>query len=179
MRTSLTRRRTGILLAAVAIISSCSFEMYAESQPPDIRESQMRARITGEGILISFPIAVAARKLEGTLTVELIDTMGRKVSAASSPVSLKHGESSASVLVAWPQFTQQSDWKERRYMLMWTSVRYRLTLAVSENQVVTELAGIRALGPAVEGLFTLRTIVPRAPGVGSSVHVRVFTENPF
>src|SRR5262249_19754794 len=179
MTTSLIRRRITILLAALVSIISISFEMYADSRPPVVRESDMRARISGDGILVMLPTAIGPKSLEARLAIDLVDTTGGELASATSSVRLQRGDNAVSVHVSWPGFANESDWEERRDMLMWTRVRYRLTTNAPENCAASEVTGTRALGPAVEGFFTLRSIVPWEPGLGAPVHVRVFAENPF
>ena len=165
----------------VVTVVSLTFTVSYLAAPaaPIVREADMSADVSRDSVTITTPITSRGGSFRGTLTLELLDTSETRMAGASAPVELTRGESTAVIRIDWPQFAEKRDWEERRDLLMWTRVRYRLTVNPSKDRAIDEVSGVRALGPIVKDLFVLRVIAPSEPALEHPAHIRVFAENPF
>ena len=179
MRVAHTRQLTTILLPAGLLLLIVALNYFAAPASPRVREEAMRAEVAEKAVTITVPITLGSGSFKGTLTLELLDTSGAKTAGASMPIEFGQGEHSPSLRIRWPEFAEETDWTNRRDLLMWTRVRYRLAPLVSMDCVAREVTGIRGLGMMMDNLFTLRVLAPYEPSQDAPAYIRVFAENPF
>ncbi|MBI3653582.1 MAG: carboxypeptidase regulatory-like domain-containing protein [Acidobacteria bacterium] len=175
MRSAVLRWLLVVGCLSVALV----LPFLAAPLPPAVRETEMRAELSRDGVTILVPITQRSGATPATLTLELLDSTDHKLAEATTRITLKQGENVSRLRLLWPQFAEAKDWQGRYDMLSWTRVQYRLSSAETPHAGALEVSGKRSLALMLNEWFTLRVIAPNDPAQRLPAQVRVFAENPL